>query len=344
GRARPRPAQAPSADPPGISLIVCVRNEAENLRRHLPSWLDQDYPNYELVIVDDGSTDESVKIILEYSLRFPTLRLVRLAGPTRPGKKEALARGISAARFELLLVTDADCRPLSRKWISLIAGRFSANRADLVLGYSPYAFRPGWLNRFQRYETVYTAIQYLSLALAGHPYMGVGRNLAYRHSLYERVGGFAGHGDLMSGDDDLFVNAASGLRPRVICELERESFVQSAPGLTWRGYYRQKFRHNTAGSRYRPVHQFLLGSLAFSHAAIYLLGGWLLLGPAWPFIAALHLVRLAVIAVVWRSALDRLNGQRDLLRYLPFLDALYVGYYFLFVPALMVPKSHQHWK
>lgn len=328
---------------PGVSVIICVRNEAENLRRHLPRFLNQTYPCFEIVVVDDGSEDGSAEIVLDYQKSFSKLRLVRLKQPSRPGKKEALEEGVRAASFENLLFSDADCRPVSPSWIQYMAEPFESGR-DMALGYSPYAFRPGWLNRFQRFETVYTAIQYFSFAICGMPYMGVGRNLAYRRTLFERQNGMQAHRHLISGDDDLFVNQASR-SASIAVVLHPYAYTLSKPATSWKGYYNQKFRHNTAGSHYRTTHQLMLGGLSLSHVLHYVAGFALALqGGGWLIITGIfYLVRIVVVVWVCKGVLRRL-GDRDLFPWIPVLDLLFLIYYFVFAPALITGRSLEQWK
>ncbi len=340
---------APSSRPPvlpspalPLSVIICAHNEADNLRQNLPHFLGQDYPLFEILVVDDNSDDKTAEVVLSFQKEFPILRLLILDQPTAPGKKEALEAGVRAARFDTLLFSDADCRPRSPHWIAQMAAALGTEN-EIALGYSPYERRPGWLNRFQRFETIYTAIQYFSFALIGMPYMGVGRNLAYRRELFRCTGGLRSHAHLMSGDDDLFVNRAAKAG-KTVPVLHPDAFVLSSPTLSWRGYYHQKFRHNTAGSHYRPLHQAVLGLLSLSHLAHYALGpAAVLLTGQWQLVLLMYLVRLSVVASVWRSAVRHL-GDRDLLPFVPLFDGLFPLYYCLFAPALITGRSLEQWK
>jgi poly-beta-1,6-N-acetyl-D-glucosamine synthase len=326
-----------------VSLIVCVRNEAENLEKNLPYWLEQDYPAFEVIVVDDNSFDKSGEIVLGFRKKYRNLRLVSLDRATRPGKKDALSAGILAARFEILLLTDADCRPAGPDWIKEMQ-RPVRSAIEIALGYGPYLKRSGLLNRFIRFEATYTAIQYFSFAHAGIPYMGVGRNLAYRRELFFRTGGFGAHAHLTSGDDDLFINQAAHAANTTFI-LQPGAFTFSAPETNWRGYYHQKKRHLSAGSHYRFKHRLLLGILAASHFAFYASGlcWWILQPRCWPLIAAIYLVRMGVVLLVWKNAAGRLE-QRDLLPLVPMFDFLFLAYYPCFAPALITGSQLKQWK
>ncbi|MBK9335315.1 MAG: glycosyltransferase [Lewinellaceae bacterium] len=258
---------------PTCSVIICARNEGANLRQNLPFVLEQQYPDFEVVVVDDDSSDESPAVLQAFQKKYAHLRVLRVSPKTSPGKKHALAQGIAFARSEHLVFTDADCRPASLFWLEILCARFSAPqnaKPEILLGYAPYRPAPGLLNWWIRFETVQTAMQYCAFALAGRPYMGVGRNLAWKKHLFQRAGGFAAHADLPSGDDDLFVNAAAHAGNTAIC-LDPRTFVYSESEKTWSAWRQQKHRHLSAGRKYRPEHQALLGALALSHTLHYFL-------------------------------------------------------------------------
>ena len=336
------PAQESATLPP-VSIIICARNEAENLRQNLPFFLAQDYPAFELIVVDDHSTDKTAEVVLEFQKKFSTLRLLSIQSETSPGKKAALSLGIQQASFERLFLSDADCRPKSRQWLKMMQRSFSEN-VQIVLGYGPYLKRSGWLNRFLRFEAFYTAIQYFSFALAGHPYMGVGRNLAYDRAVFQQAGGFSKHAHLASGDDDLLVNAVAHANNTAI-NLFPEARIYSLPITSWRGYYIQKRRHLSVGSHYRWQHQIALGTLALSHFAFYAASVLLLiLSPGWwPLLTLNYLVRMSVVLLVAKGASKHL-GEYDLLPFLPLLDALYLVYYLVFAPSLLTGSRIQKWK
>ncbi|MBI3232587.1 MAG: glycosyltransferase [Bacteroidetes bacterium] len=212
-----------------VSVIIAARNEYLNLEKHLPSILEQDYPNYEVIVVNDCSWDQTAVLLERLQSQYPHLHIVTIHEQEKypTGKKFAVTLGIKAAQNELLVFTDADCKPQSRKWLSLMASNFS-HQKQIVLGYSPYSKQSGVLNMFIRFETMLTAMFYFSYALIKDAYMGVGRNLAYKRSLFFSVKGFASHNHIISGDDDLFVNETS-TPSNVAIELRKDSFMTSEP-------------------------------------------------------------------------------------------------------------------
>ncbi len=233
---------------PPISVIICSKNEAVNLKQYLPQVLSQQYPHFEVVVVNDASTDETLNVLSDFQKKHAHLKVVTILQAektTMGGKRQALQRGIEQAQHNYLLLTDADCYPSSNRWIELMAKHF-ANGKQIVLGYGPYFSEKGWLNKVVGYETLHTALRYLSCALAGMPYMGVGRNLAYTKQLFYESGGFDGQSHLTSGDDDLLVNKAATAKNTAI-EVHRDAFCYSPPPANWSAWYRQKARHLGAG-------------------------------------------------------------------------------------------------
>ena len=330
---------------PPLSVVICARNEAGNLRQNLPFVLEQQHPDFEVVVVDDDSSDDTPAVLRHFKKKHAHLRVLRVAPKTTPGKKHALAQGIAVAKHELLVFTDADCRPATPHWLDGLAGAFGISDApptqctnpEILLGYAPYRPAPGLLNRWIRFETVQTAMQYLSFARMGQPYMGVGRNLAWRKALFGRVGGFAAHADLPSGDDDLLVNAAAHAGNTAIC-LFPSTFVYSEGEKTWRAWLRQKRRHLSAGTRYRPQHQAFLGILALSHTLHYFL-----LTPLWfagfgTICVSCWAVRMAPAFLIHWKILRQFREER-LILWFPLLDALLALYYAAFVPPVLIRSN-----
>ena len=254
---------------PAVSVIICAKNEAENLRTFLPAILTQDYPAFEVVIVNDASTDDTANVLTDLAAQYSLLRIVTItAAEERPfrGKKTALLRGINAAQNDLVLVSDADCYPATPSWIRGMVEALGDK--EIVLGYSPYKKEKGILNAWIRWEAIYTAMQYFSLALWGYPYMGVGRNLLYYKRLFVEKNNFSAHGDLPSGDDDLFISAVATAKNTAIC-IDNNTFMYSLPKQKWGDYYRQKTRHLSTSPRYPPLIIGLLLGLSVSLLGFY---------------------------------------------------------------------------
>lgn len=298
-----------------VSVIICARNEEENLRKNLPLILNQEYPDFEVIVINDCSTDGTQDYLNDLKEQYSFLKITTIKEDIKfkHGKKLAVTIGIKAASHDLLLFTDADCHPESNLWISRMASGFNPE-TSLVLGYGGYLSEKGLLNLAIRFETLYIAIQYLSYALAGIPYMGVGRNLAYRKSMFFDNKGFAQHSHLVSGDDDLFVNEVAN-RYNTRIEISPESHTRSEPCKTWKEWYFQKRRHLTTGPDYKFMTKFLLSlevmsRLVFYAGLIYLI---ITATSEWIAIIVPFIIRLGIWTTVFKIMGRRLNEKHLLL-------------------------------
>nr|MBC7614280.1 glycosyltransferase [Pseudopedobacter sp.] len=310
-----------------VSVIICARNESKNLQKNLPHILNQDYPDFEVVVVNDCSIDNSEDILRTFQDSYSNLKVVKIEEHPRykTAKKFAVTLGIKATSNEHLIFTDADCIPNSNQWISLITRHFQSPEKEIVLGFSPYDRYKGFLNKLIRYETFQTALNYFSFALIGMPYMGVGRNLSYKKSLFFKGKGFASHMHIPSGDDDLFVNQNATLE-NVSIEFTLDAQVLSEPERTWKAYWNQKKRHLGAGKVYKKQHQLNLGLQAASAICFYFLfitGLILHIEPL--LLSVFFFLRLVLQVYVFYKPMKKLVSD-DLLWWLIFLDPFYYIY------------------
>jgi glycosyltransferase involved in cell wall biosynthesis len=241
-----------------VSVVICAKNEYENLKENLPLILDQKYPDFEVIVVNDCSEDDSNFFLKNLEKKHSNLKVIHLRENVNffSGKKLALAVGIKSAKNDVILLTDADCKPSSEYWISSMQKHFD-NGTEIVLGYSGYNKYPGFLNSLIRFDTINVAMQYLSFGIAGRPYMGVGRNLAYRRSLFVKAKGFTSHYKINSGDDDLFINQTA-TKNNTCVEISQESFTYSEPKKTFSAWFFQKKRHVSTAKYYKPGHKLRL--------------------------------------------------------------------------------------
>lgn len=244
---------------PPISVIIAARNEADNIYENLPFILSQNYPEFEVIVVVNQSVDESKYILDAYQQQYKNLRftIVEKNKHLRPGKKLSLNLGIKAAKYEHLVMTDADCKPATQNWLMEIGNSFT-DKKKIVLGYGPYAPEKGFLNKVIRYDTAWIAINYMSFSLARMPYMGVGRNLAYTKEVFQNANGFKSHYSIASGDDDLFIQEAAKKRNYAI-SIDSDGHMYSPAEKTWAAWYRQKSRHYTTSPKYQVIKKSLLG-------------------------------------------------------------------------------------
>ncbi len=337
------PASEENAITHPVSVIVCARNEEKNLKRNLPLLLEQHYPSYEVVVVNDCSADDSDLVLRRFSGQYPHLKVVTINEHERfkHGKKFAVTLGIKAASNEYLIFTDADCRPASVNWVNLMQQHFS-ERTEIVLGYSPYEKEKGFLNALIRFETFHTAINYLSFSLSGNPYMGVGRNLCYTKSLFFRNKGFASHMHIPSGDDDLFVNQNATAENTAI-EIDPDSQVWTKPKRSFAAYLKQKIRHMGAGRAYRARDKRVLSVQAVSGALFYLLLMVLIILKAqWWVLSGIYLIRHIIQLLIWYPALKKLSN-KDLVWWLPALDLCY-NFFIIALSIISSFKKKVQWK
>ncbi len=327
-----------------VSVIICARNEAENLEKYLPIVLSQNYKEYEVIVVDDGSSDDTEYILRRLQLQYPHLRFTKIHEDKKftHSKKLAVTIGIKAARHDILVFTDADCKPAGSMWLQKMAENFTAGK-EIVLGYGGYNRRRGLLNKYIRYDTLIIAMQYFSYAICGFPYMGVGRNIAYRKSFFYKTTGFSNHLHLMSGDDDLFVNEnATGKNTAV--EFSKESHTRSDPQFSLKKWSQQKRRHLTTAPLYKFRHKFLLALEPLSRLIFYLLFIYLLFFPAIRYyVLAVFAFRLLIQLLIIKNAMIRLK-ENNLLLYSFIFDifSLFINFW-LFVSNRIRLRQHT-WK
>ncbi len=326
-----------------VSVIICARNEAANLAKNLPGALVQKYSTTnEVIVVNDNSIDDGKYVLEEYQKEFKQLQIVELTQEAMfiPGKKFPLSVGIKTAKHEVLLMTDADCVPASEYWIEKMQQGYWEN-TEIVLGYGAFHKKKDFLNKIIRWETFHTALQYLSYAAAGMAYMGVGRNLSYKKSVFFRHKGFSSHNHVASGDDDLFINlAATKTNTQIV--IDKNAFTLSEPPRTWSEWMKQKQRHYTTSRYYKAIHKFLLGLYALSHGVFYPIFIASMILFSWKISLIVFAVRLLVQFFIFYKTMDKLD-ERDLLPWFFVLDVWMFFYYIIFSFA-MVKKPRKTWE
>jgi glycosyltransferase involved in cell wall biosynthesis len=310
----------------GVSVIVAAHNEIENLRKLIPALLGQNYPDFEIIVADDRSEDGTEDFILKNfaDQRLRLCRIDKVEEGINP-KKNALSKTIALSSKEIILLTDADCLPLSNDWIGKMTHPIRQGK-EIVLGYSQYERKPGFLNLLIRYETFYTAVQYLSLALAGIPYMGVGRNLCYLKKVFLENKGFDSHKHITGGDDDLFVRDISNENNVGIC-LSKDGETVSIPKTDFKSWLKQKRRHLSVGRHYKAKDRMILALLSLSQLFFWIsFFALLILHDHNDFIIPGIILRTSVLIPIFTLILNKLE---DGIRWyvLPFLDLFYLLYY-----------------
>ena len=319
---------------PGVSILIAHKDQSHLLIANLPSVLQQDYPEFEVIIVDDHSAAPAFEALESFARGDERIRLVRSAGK---GKKAALNTGVQAARYDVVLCTDADCRPMTPLWIKSMEASRKGNA--YVLGYSPYAFRKGWLNQIIRFETIMTAIQYFSWATLGRPYMGVGRNLLYRKEAFLQVNPFENNGGVIYGDDDTIVQSFK--EQPVVVNVDPNAFVVSDPPGSWKAWIKQKHRHLSAARHYRLKDWLKPGLYGIS-----LVIHWLLLPVIFVLFPLANGLPVFLIGIIIRWTIysrwkKRLREKNAMWPY-PLLELLY-AFYLGTTGILTAIKSKRHW-
>ena len=338
-----KPQEALSKSLP-VSIIICAKNEAQNLKRFLSSVVSQEYPNFEIVLINDASNDDTLEVMEAYAERHENIKLVNVKSIEAfwGNKKYALTLGIKAAKNEYLLFTDADCRPLSKFWVNEMASHFS-DKKSIILGYGAYSkIKNSFLNKVIRFETLTTAVNYFSFSLAGLPYMGVGRNLAYSKKEFFKANGFITHIKVRSGDDDLFVNQVATKDNTAIC-VSKESFTESIPKTTLKSWFKQKRRHVSTAKYYKPKDKIMLAALYISGLLFWALAITLLVTLyRWEIVVGLLLLRLVIQYTFLGLSAKKLN-ETDLLFWMPFLEIFLIATQMAIFIINLISKPN-HWK
>ncbi|MCF7560520.1 glycosyltransferase [Sabulilitoribacter multivorans] len=327
-----------------VSVIICAKNEAKNLKVFLPSIINQDYPNFEIVLINDASHDKTLKVMQSFQKLHKNIKIVDVKGIEAfwGNKKYALTLGIKASTNDFLLFTDADCKPLSKHWISEMVSYFNSEKT-IVLGYGAYSkIKKSFLNKLIRFETLVTAIHYFSFAKLGLAYMGVGRNLAYTKQEFFNANGFINHIQVRSGDDDLFVNQVATNVNTAIC-LSENSFTESTPKTTFKDWFKQKRRHVSTASYYKFKHKALL-TLIYSSQFLFWIFALILLISSfkWLIVCSLMLLLLTVKYIVFWFSSKKLR-EFDLLLFVPFLEIFLIFTQLTIFINNLISKPN-HWK
>jgi len=330
-----KPKDLIKSDLPSVSVIICARNEEDNLFNNLPLVLQQKYPNFEVIVVNDQSQDGSMHIIKAYKKDYPFIKYIELEKNKHRqfGKKLPLTVGINGASNELIVVTDADCKPESKYWLQQLAKNYQGDK-EIILGYSPYEKSKGFLNKIIRFDTSVIAITYMSFAKTALAYMGVGRNMAYSKAKFLGVDGFKKHYHIASGDDDLFIKDAGNVK-NVAIEMNRDSFVYTTPEKSWAKWIDQKQRHFTTSSEYKMITKLFLGALPFSLLVMYTSLFILLFNSEWVyFVGVIFTIRLILYWIINGLLFKKLE-MKDLIWWFPLFEVFHT----IIIPFIFYSNS-----
>lgn len=316
-------------DEPPLSIIICAHNESENLRKNLPFILEQDYPQFEVIVINDGSTDETEEVLSVFEEKYPHLYHSFTPDSARyiSRKKLALTLGIKASKYDWLVFTEVNCYPANNQWLRLMARNFTP-RTQVVLGYSGYERGKGWLHKRASFDSLFTSLRYLGLALAGKPYMGIGRNLAYRKDLFFNTKGFSTYLNMQRGEDDLFINQVAH-KDNTRVETDIDATIRMQPVACYKDWKEEKVSYMATARFHRGSQRWLLGfetctRLLFYAACIagitfgILSFHWVAAGTA----LLIWLMRYMVQAYVINKAATEMGDNRHYYFSLPVFDIL----------------------
>lgn len=316
-------------DLPPLSVILCARNEADNLRKILPAILEQEYPSFEVIVINDASTDETEDVLGMMEEKYPHLYHSFTPDSARyiSHKKLALTLGIKASKYDWLVFTETNCMPASNQWLKLMARNFTS-QTQIVLGYSGYDRAKGWLHKRVAFDTLFQSLRYLGFALAGKPYMGIGRNLAYRKELFFNKKGFSSYLNLQRGEDDLFINqVATKSNTRV--ETDFNATMRIQPVHYYKEWKEEKISYMATARYYRGAQRYLSGFETLTRLLFYAvcIAGiafgilnfhWLVAGIS----LVIWLLRFTAQAIVINQTAKDMGGGRKYYFSLPVFDML----------------------
>lgn len=318
-----------SRELPPLSVIICVRNDADNLRKILPAVLEQDYPQFEVIVINDASTDETEDVLGHMEEKYAHLYHSFTPDSARyiSHKKLALTLGIKASKHDWLVFTETNCMPASNQWLKLMARNFTP-QTQIVLGYSGYDRTKGWLHKRVAFDTLFQSLRYLGFALAGKPYMGIGRNMAYRKELFFEQKGYSKYLNLQRGEDDLFVNQM-GNSNNTRVETDFNATMRIRPVYRYKDWKEEKVSYVATACFYRGAQRYLSGFETVSRLLLYiaLIASIVcgILNFHWPVAGIallLGLIRYIVQAVVINRAAKEMGGNRTYYFSLPLFDIL----------------------
>lgn len=322
-----------------VSVIVAARNEEKKLPKLLNSLISQDFSTFEIIVINDRSTDSTGAIIQQFADKYDMVKKVEITNNTIKGnpKKNALTQGIKIAKFEHFLFIDADCWVISNSWIKEMSAYFNQNKILIGIGLY-YSEEENWVSKITNFETYYTALQYTSFSNIGINFMAVGRNFGYTKNIFEQAKGFQSHQNIMSGDDDLMVNQMSNAT-NTISIISKNSITYSHPEKDWKSWFRQKIRHISAGYHYKFSNKLLLGTLSTSHISVYFI--YLLMIPLGManllHLSIMFLIRIILIIVCFKK-LSTIVGEKIHWWYIPILDLMLIAYQILIGVSSVISK------
>lgn len=304
-----------------VSVIICAKNEEDNLRKFLPKILEQSYKTFEVIVVNDCSEDNTESYIKLLQQKYKHLKYTFITKDEKfkHNKKLAVTIGIKAAQYDYFVFTDADCYPETKEWLQSIASAFTDSK-EIIVGYGGYETEKGLLDKLVRYDTFFSAIHYFTSTLWGMPYMAVGRNMAYSKKIYNASSKFSNHYHIKSGDDDLFMIEMARAGNTQI-EISGKGYTRSKQVQSFAAWISQKTRHLSTSSSYKWHHKLWLGLEPLSRVIMYgslVLYSLLNYAFAPEIIYSLLLARIILQLIIFKILTKRLHEEKILVSSLLF--------------------------
>lgn len=327
-----------------ISVLVYIKNNAKQLNSSLKAILEQDYPDFELVLINDYSSDNSLELLEAFKIEHPKLPIhicdVKENQNFYGCKKYALFLGIKNATYEHLLFTDANSKPSSKHWIQEMSKGFQKEK-QLILGYSTYSKRKGLFNLLLRFDSLLNTINSLSFANARMTYMGVGRNLAFTHKAYDANYGFISHVRIPYGEDDLFINEVA-TKANTSLVWSKDAHIETEALQDMKAWsYQHKQRAHTF-KYYKTRHKLILSGYFISRLLFWLcaIASFFLL--SWQLATSLIGIRILIQYLCIGILAYKLNASK-LILFIPWLEVpvliiqLFTASFYIKRP---IPKMH----
>lgn len=319
---------ADNEDLPPVSVIIATKNEEFYLKDKLAFFLEQDYPEFEVIVVNDASTDDSEYILKAFSKIYPHLKVVNIVENVNKfrGKKFPISLGIKSAKYDHLVLSCADCEPRGFNWLRAMASHFDSKNS-IVLGFGAYTKRKGLFNALLQYDNITTAMNYIGLALSGHAYRGDSKNIAYKKELFYSTSGFTKHYNITLGEDDIFIKDIATAK-NITVAMEPESFVTSSSKRTFKDWKGEKKNRIATFRHYKTSTKILLNLLPTTTFLFYALAITLfVLSFPYQYLILALLLKFIPQTIIYFKACRRLDTKRI------FIFAPLFEIYFLFFNA-----------
>ena len=306
---------------PPVSIIICSKNQVDHCKILVPLLMEQDYPNFEIVLIDDASTDDTLDVFENFEAQYKNIKLVKVENIEAfwGNKKFSMTLGIKAAKYEHLLFIEPNCLPATNQWIAEMASHFDADKS-IVIGYSKLIKEKKSLaNMFMRFENVWQAMHTFGFTQIGKPYRGSGSNLAYHRKEFFNVRGFNDHMKIRFGEDELFVNQASTGKNTTFA-ISKDSFTLSKPEQNFSNWMQLKRKQLSLSKNFKSSDQIQLQLYNVSFWGFVILAAILLITQfEWEIVSSLIIARYLIAWITMGFATRKLD-EKDIIFVYPLLE------------------------